>query len=383
MGAPPFRAEHVGSLLRPEKLLKARAAIEGDQYRTVAKSTMYAELKDIEDEAIRDAVKLQESAGLQSITDGEFRRRSWYQDFLLTLGGTSITFVDASKTISAAMPFEDAGGVEMLPGHLVQVTGKLTRKAGIFTEHFKFLKSATARTPKATLPAPTMLHFWGGRPAIDAKAYPDLEEFWSDAVSIWLAEINDLAALGCTYVQLDDVTWPLLCDPRGQEAIRKRGEDPDKIVEMYASVLNRIAAGMPKGVTLGMHMCRGNNRGKWMGRGGYEYVSEVLFRNVNIDTFFMEYDSDRAGDFRPLRHVPNGKKIVLGLVSTKTPVLESREELKRRIGEAERHMPHDHLCLSPQCGFASNFMGNPVTVEDEKKKLALVVETARAAWGSA
>jgi 5-methyltetrahydropteroyltriglutamate--homocysteine methyltransferase len=383
MGAPPFRAEHVGSLLRPEKLLKARAAIEGDQYRTVAKSTMYAELKGIEDEAIRDAVKLQEQAGLQSITDGEFRRRSWYQDFLLALGGTSITFVDASKTISAAMPFEDAGGVEKLPGHLVQVTGKLTRKAGIFTEHFKFLKSATTRTPKATLPAPTMLHFWGGRPAIDAKAYPDLEEFWSDAVSIWLAEINDLAALGCTYVQLDDVTWPLLCDPRGQEAIRKRGEDPDKIVEMYASVLSRISAGMPKGVTLGMHMCRGNNRGKWMGRGGYEYVSEVLFRNVNIDTFFMEYDSDRAGDFRPLRHVPKGKKIVLGLVSTKTPVLESQEDLKRRIGEAERHMPHDHLCLSPQCGFASNFMGNPVTAEDEKKKLALVVETAREVWGSA
>jgi 5-methyltetrahydropteroyltriglutamate--homocysteine methyltransferase len=383
MAAPPFRAEHVGSLLRPEKLLKARAAIEGDQYRTVAKSTLYAELKGIEDEAIRDAVKLQEQAGLQSITDGEFRRRSWYQDFVLALGGTAITFVDASKTISAAMPFEDAGGVEKLPGHLVQVTGKLTRKGGIFTEHFKFLKSATARTPKATLPAPTMLHFWGGRPAIDAKAYPDLEEFWSDAVSIWLAEIKDLAALGCKYVQLDDVTWPLLCDPRGQEALRKRGEDPDKIVEMYASVLNRIAAGTPKGVTLGMHMCRGNNRGKWMGRGGYEYVSEVLFRNVNIGTFFMEYDSDRAGDFRPLRHVPKGKRIVLGLVSTKTPKLESKDELKRRIGEAAKHMPHDHLCLSPQCGFASNFMGNPVTVEDEKKKLGLVVETAREVWGSA
>jgi 5-methyltetrahydropteroyltriglutamate--homocysteine methyltransferase len=383
MAAPPFRAEHVGSLLRPEKLLKARSALEGDQYRTVNKSTMYAELKGIEDEAIRDAVKLQEQAGLQSITDGEFRRRSWYQDFVLALGGTSITFVDARKTISAAMPFEDAGGVEKLPGHLVQVTGKLTRKGGIFIEHFKFLKGATARTPKATLPAPTMLHFWGGRPAIDAKAYPDLDEFWSDAVAIWLAEIKDLAALGCRYVQLDDVTWPLLCDPRGQEALRKRGENPDKIVEMYASVLNRIAAGMPKGVTLGMHMCRGNNRGKWMGRGGYEYVSEVLFRNVNIDTFFMEYDSDRAGDFRPLRHVPKGKHVVLGLVSTKTAKLESKEELKRRIGEAAKHMAHDHLCLSPQCGFASNFMGNPVTVDDEKRKLGLVVETAREVWGSA
>jgi 5-methyltetrahydropteroyltriglutamate--homocysteine methyltransferase len=380
---PPFRAEHVGSLLRPEKLLKARAAIEGDQYRTVDHSTMYAELKGIEDECIRDAVKLQEAAGLQSITDGEFRRRSWYQDFVLALGGTQITFVDASKTISAAMPFEDAGGVEKLPGHLVQVTGKLTRKGGIFTEHFKFLKALTKRTPKATMPAPTMLHFWGGRPVIDAKAYPDLEQFWNDAVEIWLAEIRDLHALGCTYVQLDDVTWPLLCDPRGQDAIRKRGEDPRKILEMYASVLNRIAAGVPKGVTLGMHMCRGNNRGKWMGRGGYEYVSEVLFRNLDIGTYFMEYDSDRAGDFRPLRHVPKGKTVVLGLVSTKTPKLESKDELKRRIDQAAQHAAHDQLCLSPQCGFASNFMGNPLTLDDERRKLALVVETATEVWGRA
>ncbi|MCW5773129.1 MAG: 5-methyltetrahydropteroyltriglutamate--homocysteine S-methyltransferase [Rhodospirillaceae bacterium] len=383
MATPPFRAEHIGSLLRPEKLLKARAALEGDQYRTVSGSTLFSELKGVEDEAIRDAVSLQESAGLQSITDGEFRRRSWYQDFLLSLGGTAITFVDASKTISAAMPFEDAKGVEKLPGHLVQVTGKLSRKGGIFTEHFKFLKAATKRTPKATMPAPTMLHFWGGRPVIDAKAYPELGAFWDDCVDIWLAEIRDLHALGCTYVQLDDVTWPLLCDPRGQEAIRQRGEDPDKIVEMYADVLNRIAAGVPKGVTLGMHMCRGNNRGKWMGNGGYEYVSEVLFRNVAIDTYFMEYDSDRAGDFRPLRHVPPGKTVVLGLVSSKTTALESKDDLKRRIDQAAQYMPHDHLCLSPQCGFASNFMGNPVTIEDEKRKLGLVVEVAGEVWGKA
>jgi 5-methyltetrahydropteroyltriglutamate--homocysteine methyltransferase len=383
MATPPFRAEHIGSLLRPEKLLKARAAIEGDQYRTVSKSTLYGELRSVEDEAIRDAVALQERAGLQSITDGEFRRRSWYQDFVLALGGTAITFVDATKTISAAMPFEDASGTEKLPGHLVQVTGKLSRQGGIFTEHFKFLKALTRRTPKATLPSPTMLHFWGGRPVIDAKAYPDLEQFWSDCVAIWLAEIRDLHALGCTYVQLDDVTWPLLCDPRGQEALRKRGEDPDKVVEMYADVLNRIAAGVPKGVTLGMHMCRGNNRGKWMGRGGYEYVSEVLFRNLEIGTYFMEYDSDRAGDFRPLRHVPQGKRVVLGLVSTKTPALERKDDLKRRIDQAARHMPLDRLCLSPQCGFASNFMGNPVTIEDEKRKLGLVVEVAREVWGNA
>jgi 5-methyltetrahydropteroyltriglutamate--homocysteine methyltransferase len=383
VATPPFRAEHIGSLLRPEKLLRARAALEGDQYRTVSHSTLYEELKSIEDEAIRDAVALQEAAGLHAITDGEFRRRSWYQDFLLALGGTAITFVDADKTISAAMPFEDSKGAETLPGHLVQVTGRLTRKGGIFTEHFRFLKSVARGTPKATMPAPTMLHFWGGRPVIDAKAYPDLAEFWDDCVAIWSAEIRDLHALGCTYVQLDDVTWPLLCDPRGQAAIRARGEDPDRVVEMYADVLNRIAAGVPKGVTLGMHMCRGNNRGKWMGSGGYEYVSEVLFRNLAIDTYFMEYDSERAGDFRPLRHVPPGKTVVLGLVSTKTPQLESKDALKRRIDQAARHTQHGHLCLSPQCGFASNFMGNPVTIDDERRKLGLVAEVAREVWGDA
>jgi 5-methyltetrahydropteroyltriglutamate--homocysteine methyltransferase len=378
---PPFRADHVGSLLRPEALLKARAKLEGDQYRTVSGSTLYAELKAIEDAAIRDAVAMQEAVGLSSITDGEFRRRSWYQDFVLALGGTSITFVDASRTISLAMPFQDEGGVEKLPGHLVQVTGRLKRERGIFTEHFKFLKALTKKTPKATLPAPTMLHFWGGRAAIDAKVYPDLAAFWDDAVAIWQAELRDLHALGCTYAQLDDVTWPLICDPRGQEALKKRGDDPKQLVRIYADAINRIVAGAPKGMTLALHMCRGNNRGKWMGSGGYEYVSDVLFEHLAIENFFMEYDTGRAGDFRPLRNVPKGKTVVLGLVSTKTPKLESKDELKRRIGEAARHMPHDHLCLSPQCGFASNFMGNPVTVDDQKRKLSLVCETAREVWG--
>jgi 5-methyltetrahydropteroyltriglutamate--homocysteine methyltransferase len=378
---PPFRAEHIGSLLRPEKLLRARAAIEGDQYRTVSGSTLYAELRGIEDAAIREAVRLQEDVGLQVITDGEFRRRSWYQDFVLALGGTSITFVDASKTISMAMPFEDASGVDKLPGHLVQVHGKLERKGGIFTEHFKYLKGLTSRTPKVSIPSPTMLHFWGGRAAIDARAYPDLDEFWRDAVAIWQAEIRDLHALGCTYVQIDDVTFPLMCDPRGQEALRKRGDDPQQLIETYASALNRLVAGVPKGVTVGMHMCRGNNRGKWMGAGGYEFVSDVVFKNLDIQNYFMEYDSDRAGDFRPLRNVPKGKAVVLGLVSTKTPVLESKDALKRRIDEAAKYLQRDCLCLSPQCGFASNFMGNPVTLDDERKKLALVVETAREVWG--
>ena len=320
--APPFRAEHVGSLLRPEKLLKARAAAEGDQYRQASGPLHFAQLKAIEDEAIREAVRLQEDAGLQVVTDGEFRRRSWFQDFLLALSGTEITFVDSA--VSAALPFQDDRTVDKLPGHIVHVKSRLTREKGIFTDHFKFLKAQTKQTPKVSLPSPTMLHFWGGRAAIDAAVYPD-ERFWDDAVRIWLAEIKDLHALGCRYVQIDDVTFPLICDPNGQEALRRRGDDPHQIVETYAGVLSRIAAGVPADVTIGMHMCRGNNRGKWMGSGGYEYVSEVVFRKVGIRNFFMEYDSDRAGDFEPLRHVPKGNQVILGLVSSKTPALESRD----------------------------------------------------------
>jgi 5-methyltetrahydropteroyltriglutamate--homocysteine methyltransferase len=377
----PFRAEHIGSLLRPEKLLRARAAAEGDQYRQVSGPLKYDQLKDIEDEAVGKAVGLQEAAGLQVVTDGEFRRRSWFQDFLLALSGTSITFVDASQTISAALPFQDDASVDKLPGHIIAVQAKLRRQQGIFTEHFRFLKALTKRTPKVSLPSPTMLHFWGGRDFIDRKVYPDLAEFWDDAVDIWVAEIKALHELGCRYVQIDDVTFPLLCDPRGQDAVRGRGDDPDEIIATYAAILNRIVAGVPKDMTLGMHMCRGNNRGKWMGSGGYEYISEVVFRNIDIGNFFMEYDTDRAGDFRPLRHVPKGKKVILGLISTKTPALEAKDALKRRIDEAAKYLPAEHLCLSPQCGFASNFAGNPLTIEDERRKLALVVETAREVWG--
>jgi 5-methyltetrahydropteroyltriglutamate--homocysteine methyltransferase len=379
--SPPFRAEHVGSLLRPKALLDARAGAEGNQYRTVSGPLTYGGLSEIEDAAIREAVRLQEDVGLPVVTDGEFRRRSWFQDFLLALAGTRITFVDAAHTVSAALPFRDDASAETLPGHIIEVHGKLTRERGIFTEHFKFLKNITQRTPKVSLPSPTMLHFWGGRAAIDARVYPDLEEFWDDAVAIWTAEINALHGLGCTYVQIDDVTFPLLCDPRGQAALRGRGDDPARILATYAGVLNRIVAGAPAGMTLAMHMCRGNNRGKWMGSGGYEYVSEVVFGQIASANFFMEYDTARAGDFRPLRHLPAGKTVVLGLVSTKTPRLESKDDLKRRIGEAAKYVPLERLSLSPQCGFASNFAGNPLTIDDERRKLALVVETAREVWG--
>ncbi len=381
MSTPPFRAEHVGSLLRPANLLQARTEAEGDQYRQVSGPLKFDQLKQLEDAAISDVVKLQESVGLEVVTDGEFRRRSWFQDFLLALSGTGIQWLDADKTISAALPFQNDTTVEKLPGHLVRVTGKLKRTKPIFTEHFAYLKSQTTKTPKISIPSPSMLHFWGGRNAIDPSVYPDLEEFWDDAVTAWTAEIAELAALGCKYIQIDDVTFPLICDPHGQDALKARGDDPHKIIETYASVLNRIVANTPKSVTLGMHMCRGNNRGKWMGSGGYEYVSEVVLRNVDIPNYFMEYDSDRAGDFSPLRHVPKGKHVILGLISSKTPVLESKDVIKRRIDEAAKVLPLDQLCLSPQCGFASNFMGNPVTVDDEKRKLALVVEIAKEVWG--
>lgn len=378
---PPFRAEHVGSLLRPEALLKARAAAEGDQYRRSSGPLTYTQLKEIEDEAIRDVVRLQEDVGLQVVTDGEFRRRSWFQDFILSLAGTDITFVESSQTVSAALPFQDDATIEKLPGHIVRVSKKLARDKGIFTEHFAFLKNLTNQTPKISLPSPSMLHFWGGRAAIDATVYPDLAEFWQDAVNIWVAEIKALYALGCRYIQIDDVTFPLICDPNGQAALRQRGDDPAEILSTYAGVLTRIAAAAPADMTIGMHMCRGNNRGKWMGSGGYEYVSEVVFRQVGIANYFMEYDSDRAGDFAPLRHVPAGKRVILGLVSSKTPVLESRDMLKRRIDAAAKYLPLEQLCLSPQCGFASNFMGNPVTADDQRRKLELVVETAREVWG--
>ena len=381
MTTPPFRAEHVGSLLRPEKLRAARAAAEGDIYRTATAPLRDAGLEAIEDEAVREAVRLQEDVGLEVITDGEYRRRSWFQDFLLSLSGTQITWVDADRTVSAAMPFQDDTSVDKLPGHVIEVNSRLTRAAGVFTEHYKFLHDATKRTPKISLPSPTQLHFWGGRECIDKAVYPDIAKFWDDAIAAWVAEINDLHALGCRYVQIDDVTFPILCDPRAQAAIRARGDDPDAVLMTYVDVLNRVLADSPKDITFGMHMCRGNNRGKWMGQGGYEYVSEVVFQALDMPNYFMEYDTDRAGDFQPLRHLPKGKKVVLGLVSTKTPVLESKDSLKRRIDEAAKFVSLDQLCLSPQCGFASTFIGNPVTIDDERRKLALVVATAREVWG--
>lgn len=376
----PFFADHVGSLLRPQQLLKARTNQEGDQYKTISGARNLVTLRQIEDQAVCEAVRLQEEVGLKVATDGEFRRRSWYQDFVLALNNTKITFVEPDKATSVALPFRDDTTVEQLPAHVVHITGKLKREKCILEDQFVFLRDATRLVPKITIPAPTVLHFWGGREAIDQKAYPDLEEFWSDVIQIWIDEIRGLRALGCTYVQIDDVMLPMMCDPLSREALRRRGEEPDAVVLKYSEVLSRIACGAPDDVTVALHMCRGNNRGKWMAAGGYESISEAALGGIGVDAFFLEYDSDRSGDFAPLRHIPKGTAVVLGLVSTKTAKLESKDELRRRIDEATAYVQLSDLRLSPQCGFASNFMGNPLTYDDQRRKLELVVETARAVW---
>jgi len=378
-----FRAEHIGSMLRPPALLEARAVLEGNQYETVAGSRAFAELKQLEDTAIREAVALQEQVGLTVVTDGELRRRSWYQDFVLGLNGTRIAFIDPAHTGgTVSLPFQDAAGADELPGHQVQVEGRLSRSGDPFTEAYAYLRGLTRHTAKVSLPSPTMLHFFGGRSMIDARVYPDLDLFWDDLVTIYREQVGALYAAGCRYLQIDDVTWAVACDPRAEAAIRARGETPQGLFTRYADVLNRILAGVPQDMKVGLHTCRGNNRGKWMADGGYELISEIIFKSINIDTYFMEYDTERAGDFSPLRHVPPGKTVVLGLVSTKTPQLEAPAQLRARIEEAARHLPLDHLCLSPQCGFASNFMGNPLTIDDERAKLKLVVDVARDVWGA-
>ena len=373
---PPFRAEHVGSLLRPPALIAARDRLEGNHHKRVKGSRRFPELQAMEDEAIRDAIRRQEKAGLHVITDGEFRRRSWWQDFVLELDGTYIDFAEF------AIDFRDPDG-HKLPAPVAHVDGKIKRSRGYNVEAFKFLKANTAHTPKVTMPSPPVVHFFGGRRAIDAKVYPDLAEFWDDLARAYREEIAALAAAGCNYVQMDECILALMCDPKFQTQLAARGDDPAMLLETYADVINDSIRDRPPGVVIGMHLCRGNNRGHWLGEGGYDYISDILFNRINADVYFMEYDSPRAGDFTPLRHLPRGKTAVLGLVTTKKPELESREDLVRRIAEAAKHAPLDRLALSPQCGFASHFIGNPVTEDDQRRKLELVVEVADRVWGTA
>jgi 5-methyltetrahydropteroyltriglutamate--homocysteine methyltransferase len=373
---PPFRADHVGSLLRPVVLRDARAAVEGNLESThrSGEANSSSKLRPIEDAAILEAIALQERVGLQAITDGDFRRRSWYQDFVLALKNAAIRFEIGPLSFA-----DDRGNRATTPQ--ICFEGKLRRNGPIMVEAFAFLKNATARTPKVMMPAPTELHFFGGRHLIDRSAYPDLEEFWHDLTTVYREEIADLAAAGCAYFQFDNCSLALLCDPKFQAAFHDAGDDPRSVIDHYVNVLNTVFASKPDGCTFVMHLCRGNKGGQWMGTGGYDYIADLVFERVDVDAFFLEYDTPRAGDFRPLRHVPKGREVVLGLVSSKTPELESAESLKQRLGEAEKHISMDYVCLSPQCGFASSFPGNPLTIAHQEAKLRRIVEVAESVWG--
>jgi 5-methyltetrahydropteroyltriglutamate--homocysteine methyltransferase len=367
---PPFRADQVGSLIRPAALLQARKDAE-------EKKISADELRRIQQDAIRDIVKLQEGLGLKSVTDGEFNRGSWQRDFLLKLA--NVTLVPSK----IALRFHSADGVKDRAPPSLEVTGKLSRPHGIFVDDFKFLKTVTKETPKVTVPSPTVLHFRGGRKAVDAKAYPDINEFYADLAGVYRAEIDDLAAAGCRYFQIDEVNLAYLCDANLRREVAGFGEDPDALPATYAKLLNDSIASKPKDMVIGMHLCRGNFAGAWMAEGGYEPVAELLFNDINVDAYFLEYDSPRAGGFEPLRFLPKGKVAVLGLVTTKSPKMEAKDDLKRRIDEAARFAPLEQLALSPQCGFSSGIDGQTMTQDDEVRKLELVVETAREVWGSA
>ena len=358
---PPFRADQVGSLLRPAELAQARA-------RFKRKEILPAALKAVEDLCITEAVRKQESVGLQVVTDGEMRRDYWHLDFTRQLDGVTLK-------AAAGMTFN----AEDVPP-MATVTGKVGCSKPIFVEHFKFLKSVAKATPKLTIPAPAALHFRGGRNAISRDAYPDLKDFWADAAAAYRKAIAQFAAAGCTYLQLDDVSFAYLCDPKVRENFRANGDDPAILHGDYANAITAALKDKPAGMTVTMHTCRGNFRSAWFATGGYsDEVMQAMF-STPVDGYFMEYDSERAGGFEPLRLLPKGKKVVLGLVTTKKGELESKASLIGKIKEAAKFVPLENLCLSPQCGFASTHHGNALSEDEQWRKLERVVEVAREVW---
>jgi 5-methyltetrahydropteroyltriglutamate--homocysteine methyltransferase len=365
--SPPFRADHVGSLLRPAALLKAR-----DDF--AAGTIDAAELRTIEDDAIREAVKLQEDAGLQAATDGELRRASWHMDFIYQLDG--ITKEAGDMTVRFV---NDDGAIEWTPPALH--IGKLGLSKTIFGDDFRFLQeSVTSAVPKLTIPSPSMVHYRGGKAAIDTAVYPDLDSFWSDLTAAYREEVRRLGELGCTYLQFDDTSLAYMNDPHQRDYIASIGGDPERQHVEYIHHINEALAGRPEGMAVTTHMCRGNFRSSWAAEGDYEYVAEALFSELEVDGFFMEWDDERSGGFAPLRFVPKGKQVVLGLVTTKRGELERKDDLKRRIEEATGYVDLDQLCLSPQCGFSSTVEGNALSIEEELAKLRLVVEVADEVW---
>jgi 5-methyltetrahydropteroyltriglutamate--homocysteine methyltransferase len=367
---PPFRADHVGSLLRPRALLKARedaarGAISPD------------ELRAIEDDAIRDAVRMQEAIGLRSVTDGEFRRASWHMDFIYEIAGVQ----KADRSMKSVF-HNEGGDIEFTPA-AIRVNGKLGMDHTIFGSAFEFLRdTATAGTPKLTIPAPSLVHYRGGPAAIDHDVYPDMDQFWEDLGAAYADEVRRLAGLGCTYLQFDDTSLAYLNDPAQRAEITRRGEDAEHQHETYIKSINRALRDKPAGMTVTTHMCRGNFRSSWVARGGYEFVADALFNDLNVDGYFMEYDDERSGGFEPLRFLPDGKYVVLGLVTSKKGQLEAKDDIKRRIEEASKFADIDQLCLSPQCGFSSTLDGNSLSLDQQIAKLRLVAEIAEEVWGT-
>jgi 5-methyltetrahydropteroyltriglutamate--homocysteine methyltransferase len=353
--------------LRPKALLAARRQQHSGEISR-------EELRQVEDTYIHDVVKKQEAIGLKSITDGEYRRTFFHIDFLERLAGVTVSGGIETKFKG------QKGEINFAPPSL-SITGKLRHVSDIQKPDFEFLKSVTQHTPKVTIPSPTMVHFRGSRQTIDIHAYPDMDEFFADLAACYRAEVDSLHQAGCRYLQLDDTNLAYLCDPKLRAGARERGHDPDQLPHAYATLINSIIDGRPKDLTVAVHLCRGNFKSAWVAEGGYEPVAEVLFNNLNVDAYFLEYDDGRAGDFRPLRFVPKHKTVVLGLVTTKVGELESGQTLIDRVNEAAQYMPLDNICLSPQCGFSSTVEGNQITEDEQWAKLRLVVDTAREIWG--
>jgi 5-methyltetrahydropteroyltriglutamate--homocysteine methyltransferase len=366
---PPFRADHVGSLLRPSGLAAARADLAAGKIDA-------AELRAIEDDAVRRAVRMQEEVGLQAATDGELRRSSWHMDFIYSLDG-----ITREAGHIAVKFFNENGEIEFTPAAL-HIDGKLGVSETIFGDDFAFLReTVTGAVPKLTIPSPSMVHYRGGKAAIDPAVYPTMAEFWAGLAGAYRDEVARLGALGCTYLQLDDTSLAYLNDPHQREYVASIGGDPEHQHVEYIHHINEALSERPAGMTVTTHMCRGNFRSSWSAEGGYDFVAEALFNELEVDGFFMEWDDERSGGFEPLRFVPKGKQVVIGLVTTKHGELETREEIVRRIEEASRYVDLDQLCLSPQCGFASTAEGNDLAEEQQWAKLRLVVEVAEEVWG--
>jgi len=362
---PPFRADHVGSLLRSPALKEARAKRETNQLGA-------EQLKAIEDREIDAIIKKQEAVGLQSITDGEYRRAFWNYDFLGALDGVEAYLGERKIKFQGKQP----------KPMMLRVIGKLGSFSGHpMIEHFKYVAAHTARTPKMTIPSPSSLHFRYGRSAVPEAIYPDMAEFYRDLGQSYRKAVRAFADAGCRYIQLDEVNFTYLCDPALRRQVSERGDDPDRLPHIYAQVINAAISDVPAGMTTAMHLCRGNFQSTFVASGGYEPVAEILFNEIHIQAYFMEYDSERAGGFEPLRFVPKHKTVVLGLVTSKFGTLESKDALKRRIDEASKYIALDQLCLSPQCGFASTEEGNILAEDEQWAKLRMIVELANEVWG--